>query len=69
MNLRRLTISDCRRLKEECNFSDDEDEVFALLVKNKSRVQIADAVGMSVASVDRRIRKIKEKVKRVSRGG
>lgn len=69
MNLRRLTISDCRRLEKECNFSDDEDEVFALLVKNKSRVQIADAVGMSVASVDRRIRKIKEKVKRVSRGG
>lgn len=66
MNLRRgLSMPDCERFRQECNFSEDEEEVFCIPVKNKSRIQIADAIGLSVATVDRRIRSIKNKIMNV----
>lgn len=66
MNLKHeFTAPECDRFRAQCNFTDDERAVFDLRVRGKSRVEIADRLNMSTATVDRRIRSIKRKIDRV----
>lgn len=66
MNLRRgLTSPECERYRRECNFTEEERAVFDLCVRNKSRPEIAGALGMSLSTVDRRIHDVKFKIRKV----
>lgn len=63
--LRCLILSECQRYRRECNFTDEEQAVFDLSARGKSRVQISEALRISVPTVDRRIRSIKDKIRKV----
>ena len=68
MNIRNeFTEIECARFRRDCNFTPDELEVFNLRVKDKSLVEIQIALGMSEATVTRRIRNIKKKIIKVLR--
>lgn len=54
------------RLRTLCNFSDEEDAVFALRVRGKSVVEIHMGLNMSEATVKRRLRAISQKIDKVS---
>lgn len=63
--LRCMILSDCQRYRRDCNFTDEEQAVFDLCARGKSRVQISEALRLSVLTVDRRIRSIKDKIQKV----
>lgn len=53
------------RLREMCNFTPEEREVFELRTSGRSLVEISMALCISEATVSRRIRAIKRKIVRV----
>ena len=66
MNLRtEFTEPECEWFRMVCNFTQDEAKVFNLRVKDHSRVEIAMKLGMSVSTVDRKIKGIKRKIHKV----
>lgn len=66
MNIKtEFTESECERFRRECNFSDEERAVFDLRVKARSIIEIQEALNMSEATVNRRIRNIKRKIYKV----
>lgn len=66
MNLKRdLTTPEADRLRELCNFSDEERQVFDLRIRGKSVVEITMALNMSERTVNRRLSNIKQKIRRV----
>ena len=66
MNIRNeFTEPECERFRRECNFTPEELRVFDLRVKDHSLVEIQLALGMSEATVTRRIRNIKKKIIKV----
>ena len=50
------------------NLTDEEEIVFTMLARRKSRIEIAEALKTSLATVDRRIRNIRSKMEIVSKG-
>lgn len=67
MNLKHdLTAPEAQRLRELCNFSEEEGRVFDLRIRDKSVIEISMALHMSVASTKRRLRSIRQKVHKVS---
>ena len=67
MNLKHdLTKPEADRLRELCNFTDEECQVFDLRIRDKSVVEISMTLHMSVASTKRRLHSIRQKVNRVS---
>lgn len=66
MNIKtEFTEPECEYFRRQCNFTEEELSVFNLRVKDNSRVAIANALNMSVATVDRRIKAIKRKIHKV----
>ena len=66
MNIKtEFTESECERFRRECNFSDEERAVFDLRVRSRSIIEIQEALNMSEATVNRRIRNIKRKIYKV----
>lgn len=66
MNIKNgLTAIECDRLRRDCNFTPQEMDVFDLRVRDKSIVEISQKLNMSEATVNRRIRGIKDKIVRV----
>lgn len=63
--LRGLTLLKCERYRRECNFTEDERAVFDLCTRNRSRLEIAEALKMSISTVDRRIHEVKLKIEKV----
>lgn len=61
-----LTKPELERLTQECNFSDDEQEVFDMLSRNKSTLEISFKLGLSKRTTDRRIENIKRKVDKIN---
>lgn len=47
-----------------CNFSDEEERIFMLLVKGKTITEVSVKVGLSTRAVSRRINNIKDKMRR-----
>lgn len=45
-----------------CNFTEEEEKIFYLLSKRKTRVEIAQAMQFSTRTLDRRISHIKNKI-------
>lgn len=63
VNIRKnLLASDVEELLRACNFSTEEEQVFHLLVKNVSIIQIAFALNMSQRTVERRVHDVKARV-------
>lgn len=60
-----FTELECERFRRICNFTEDERRVFDMRVKGNGVVQIALALNMSEATVERRIRAVKRKILRV----
>nr|DAO55941.1 MAG TPA: FocB protein-alpha, helix-turn-helix, TRANSCRIPTION.4A [Caudoviricetes sp.] len=66
MNLKKdLTKAECVKLREECNFTDEERAVFDLRVAARSVVEISMSLHLSEATVYRRLRNIKRKIVKV----
>lgn len=66
MNLSDLVRSECDRYRAECNFTPSERAVFDLRVADESIVCISMKLNMSESAVNARIRKIKQKIDRIS---
>lgn len=64
-NLSEFTRRECDYFRRECNFTGDERAVFDLRVAGASIVEIALALSMSPATVNRRLRAVKDKILRV----
>lgn len=69
MLLHNLTEAECENFRHGCNFTDEERAIFDLRVKGKSRVEIAASMAISIATTDRRLRGIYEKVNRAKESG
>lgn len=66
MNIKtEFTRLECERFRQDCNFTPEERAVFDLSVQNKSNIQIGLELGMSQATVSRRITAIKRKIIKV----
>lgn len=65
MKLKEFTEIECEYFRKNCNFTPDELAVFNLRVRDRSVVEACMALGMSEATVNRRIRAIKRKIIRV----
>lgn len=69
MLLHKLTEAECENFRHGCNFTDEERAIFDLRVKGKSRVEIAASLAISIATTDRRLRGIYEKVNKAKELG
>lgn len=69
MLLHNLTEAECENFRHGCNFTDEERAIFDLRVKGKSRVEIAASMAISIATTDRRLRGIYEKVNKANELG
>ncbi len=69
MHLHELTAAECEKYRRDCNLTDEELAIFNLRVKNKSRVEISGSLALSSATADRRIRSIKNKIRKVEESG
>lgn len=57
------------KLREICNFTDEENIVFNELSKGKSRVQIAEKLSVSCNTVSNRTRSIQDKILKAEKEG
>lgn len=69
MLLHKLTEAECENFRHDCNFTDEERTIFDLLVKGKSRVEIAASLAISISTTDRRLRGIYQKVNKAKESG
>lgn len=63
-----LTKPELEELKELLNLTDDEELVFSQLSKGRSKVIVADNCGISLRTVDTRIKSISTKLERIVNG-
>lgn len=64
MNIAKYTTSELALWRQELNLTDDELDIFNLLAKGKSIIYIASELGMSTSTVTRKIRNIRDKMRR-----
>lgn len=65
MKIRDFTIPELERLRELCNFTDNELEYFNLKSKDKSNVEISLAMNVSLPQVSKIAKRVKSKIIRV----
>lgn len=65
MNLSVLTSAEREQLREALNLTEEENEIYTMLCKGKSIVEIAYKTRMSRSSINRRIKQIKAKMSRI----
>jgi len=65
MQIYDFTVPELDKLRELCNFSDDELLYFNLRARHKSNTQIAYVMNISESTVSVLARKVKNKIKRV----
>lgn len=61
-----FTMPEIRYLLAECNFTKDEQELFLMRTKDVSLEDCAEKMNISVATVDRLSKKVRNKIERVS---
>ena len=66
MKYRGMMRPEIERITENANFTDDEMEIFTLLTREKSLIEISTRTNLSVSTVKRRIAKIDVKVARIN---
>lgn len=57
-----FTKKEVNYFKDNCYFSDDEEQILELRLRNKSIVEIMDIMKMNESTVNRRIKSIKKKI-------
>lgn len=62
MNLSYLSKEQSNNYKGQMNLTEDEEQIFDMLLKNYTVVKIASVMKMSTRTVDRRIKNIKTKM-------
>lgn len=65
MQIYDFTVPELDKLRELCNFSDDELTYFNLRAKHKSNTYIAQEMNVSESTVSVLARKVKKKIVRV----
>jgi len=65
MQIYDFTVPELIKLRELCNFSEEEMQYFNLRAKHKSNVQIAYEMNVSESTVSVLARKVKNKIIRV----
>ena len=65
MQIYDFTVPELNKLRELCNFSDDEMIYFNLRAKHKSNTYIAQEMNVSESTVSVLARKVKKKIVRV----
>lgn len=69
MKFSEYTGPECGRLREICNFTPDERAIFDLRAEDASIAKISMVLCMSEATVNRRLRRIREKIDRTNERG
>lgn len=64
MKFSELTKPELDKITENANFTEEEQEIFKLLVADKSLEEIAQRLLLSKATISRRVKKIKSKAER-----
>ena len=64
MKFSELTKPELDKITENANFTEEEQEIFKLLVANKSLEEIAQRLLLSKATISRRVKNIKSKAER-----
>lgn len=64
MKFSELTKPELDRILENANFTEEEQEIFKLLMANKSLEEIAQRLMLSKATISRRVKSIKSKTER-----
>lgn len=67
MKLSQLTKPELDKILQNANFTKDEEEIFKDLSSGISEKEISLRHSISVSTVERRTRRIKEKIKRLNR--
>ena len=67
MKFSKLIKPELEEIINNANFTEDEEEIFILLAKGKSRQEISQRLKMSKPTIDRRIKGIKEKISKLLR--
>lgn len=68
MRFSKLTKPELDYLLENANFTEEEEKIFRMLSKGRSRSQVGLEISVSDSTIDRRIRDIKSKIARVGDG-
>ena len=68
MRFSKLTKPELDYFLENDNFTEEEEKIFRMLSKGKSRSQVGLEISVSDSTIDRRIRDIKCKIARVGDG-
>lgn len=68
MRFSKLTKPELDYFLENVNFTEEEEKIFRMLSKGKSRSQVGLEISVSDSTIDRRIRDIKCKIARVGDG-
>lgn len=63
-----FTKPELERIIENANFTDEENRIFKLLTRGKTITEIAICISTSDRTVNRKIKKIKGKIERLSNG-
>ena len=64
MKFSKLTKPELDKITENANFTEEEQEIFKLLMANKSLEEIAQRLLLSKATISRRVKNIKSKAER-----
>lgn len=67
LKLHKLIKPELEELKENCNFTDEESDVFNMLSRGKGIREISIIMNISEPTVSRRIKNIKEKIERIDK--
>lgn len=59
-----LTKPELEELKEKCGLTDAEQVIFKMLCNDCGSIEISDKLSVSVATADRRIKRLKDKIER-----
>lgn len=65
LQIRDFVEWELQKFRDECNFSEEELEVFEMKAKDKSIVQISMALNISESKVSVIVARIKKKIKKV----
>lgn len=65
MKFSELTNIEIEKILKDCNLTEDETEIFVLSSKGKSITEISYYCSVSERTVNRKIKKIKEKINKI----
>jgi DNA-binding CsgD family transcriptional regulator len=65
MKFSELTNIEIEKILKDCNLTEDETEIFVLSSKGKSITEISYYCSISERTVNRKIKKIKEKINKI----